>query len=210
MSAPSTGDALAAGAAAGADPAAARGDLRAALVGAAHACHAAGLVVAAQGNLSGRDGGAVLISAAGAPLGALTSEDLVTLALGDGAVLAGAREPSSERRVHLAIYRSREEVGAVVHTHSPHATAWSFLAEPLATGSPEIDDPLGGPVETAEQSPAGSQELADAALGALGGRRAVLLPGHGPVGVGRTPAEAFEACLLCERQAQVAWLLRRR
>ena len=202
MSAAPVGDAAAGGTA--------HGDLRAALVDAARACHAAGLVVAAQGNLSGRDGGAVLISAAGAPLGALATADLVTLALADGSVLAGAREPSSERRVHLAIYRARAEVGAIVHTHSPHATAWSFLGEPLRTGSPEIDDALGGLVETAEQSPAGSEQLADAALAALGGRRAVLLPGHGPVGVGGTPADALEACLLCERQAQVAWLLRRR
>ena len=60
----------------------------------------------------------------------MTADDLVTLAL-DGAVVAGEREPSSEWRVHVAVYAARPDAGALVHTHSEHAAAWSELGEPL-------------------------------------------------------------------------------
>jgi L-fuculose-phosphate aldolase len=138
----------------------------------------------------------------------MTEEDLVALGP-DGEPAEGDGVPSSEWRVHVAIYRARLDAGAIVHTHSVHATAWSFNGEPLDTGTEELEAATGGAVLTAPFFPTGSDEIANAAAEALGSRGAVLLGGHGVVGVGASPAEALATCVVVERQAQMAWLLRR-
>jgi L-fuculose-phosphate aldolase len=123
-------------------------------------------------------------------------------------VVAGEREPSSERRVHLAVYAARPDAGALVHTHSTHATAWSFLGEPLETGTEELNQAAGGAVLTAPYAPTGSDEIAAAAVRALGDRGAVLLERHGVVALGDSTAGALDAAAVVERQAHLAWLLR--
>ncbi|MCX7932502.1 MAG: class II aldolase/adducin family protein, partial [Rhodovarius sp.] len=96
----------------------------AALIAAARALDAAGFMPGKSGNLSLRTGRGFLITPAGLPYAEMTAEDLVELAP-DGRVLAGQRRPSSEWRLHAAIYAARPDAAAVVHTHSPHATALS-------------------------------------------------------------------------------------
>ena len=91
-----------------------------------------------------------------------------------------------------------------------HATAWSFLGEPLDTGTEELEAAAGGGGAHGGRSPRpGSDEIAAAVVEALGDRRAVLLARHGVVAVGETPAQALDTCVAVERQAQIAWLLRR-
>jgi L-fuculose-phosphate aldolase len=181
--------------------------LRAELLEAALKMHRLGLVVATSGNASAREGELVYITPTSLPYDEMGEDDLVTLSL-TGEVVAGRREPSSERRVHLAVYAARPEVAAVVHTHSVHATAWSFLGEPLDTGTEELTHFVGGAVRTARDAPAGSDAIARAAVEALEGRHAALLARHGVLGVGNSPARALDVCALVERQAQLAWLLR--
>jgi L-fuculose-phosphate aldolase len=111
--------------------------------------------------------------------------------------------------VHVAIYAARPDVNAIVHTHSVHATAWSFRGEPLDTGTEELEAAAGGPVLTAAFAPTGSEEIAAAAAEALGDRSAVLLGRHGAVGVGATAQGALATCVVLERQAEIAWLVRR-
>jgi hypothetical protein len=84
-------------------------------------------------------------------------------------------------------------VRALVHTHSPCATAWSYLDEPL------------GDVPVAPFAPSGSQEIAEAAVAAIGGGDAVLLARHGVLAAGGTPAEALATCVEVERSAERAW-----
>lgn len=168
-----------------------------------------GLVAGSSGNVSAREGRRVVITPSALPYGEMTEQDLVTLTL-DGAVVAGEREPSSERRVHLAVYAARADVAAIVHTHSVHATAWSYLAEVLDTGSEELDQSAGGPVRAAARAAAGSDEIARAAVEALRDRRAALLARHGVLAVADSPARALDVAAVVERQAQLAWLLRGR
>jgi L-fuculose-phosphate aldolase len=150
-----------------------------------------GLVSGTSGNVSARDGEAVLITPSALPYEAMEVEDLVTLSLA-GAVLAGSREPSSERRVHLAVYAARPDARALVHTHSEHATAWSHGGEPL------------GEVLTAGHAPSGSDEIAAAAVEALGNREAVLLGRHGVLALGASPAAALEVAAAVEERARAA------
>src|SRR5690606_33991694 len=99
---------------------------------------------------------------------------------------------------------------AVVHTHSPHAVAWSMLGEELDTGTEDIEHYAGGAIRTATFAPTGSEELAAATLSALGGRRAVLMARHGCVAYGPDLGTALDICAVVEVQAQIAWLLRGR
>ena len=108
------------------------------------------------------------------------------------------------------IYAERPDAGALIHTHSVHATAWSFLDEPLDTQTEELELAVGGAVLTARYAPTGSDEIAQAAVRALGDRGAVLLGRHGVVAVARVAgARRSTTAVVVERQAQMAWLLRR-
>ena len=181
--------------------------LRAEVVAAAREMLRLGLVAGSSGNVSAREGDLVHITPAALPYAEMTERDVVTLGL-DGAVVEGSREPSSERRVHLAVYAARPDVRAIVHSHSTFATAWSFLHLPLDTGTEELEQAAGGPVATAPYAPTGSEEIARASVEALGGARAVLLARHGVLALGDSPARALDAAAVVERQAQLAWLLR--
>ncbi len=166
-----------------------------------------GLVAGSSGNVSAREGELIHITPSGLPYPDMREADIVTLSA-SGEVLAGDHEPSSERRVHLEVYRARPDVAAIVHTHGVHATAWSFLGEPLDTGTEEIEQAAGGAVRTAAFAPTGSDEIARLAVEALQDRRAALMARHGALGVGRSPAEALRITEVVERQAQLALLLR--
>ena len=150
--------------------------LRAEVVATARAMAAEGMVKGTEGNVSARDGDALHITPAGLPYGEMSPDDLVTLDL-TGMVVAGEREPSSERAVHLAIYAARPDVLAIVHTHGPAATARS---------APATDLPV------AEYAEPGTRELAERATRALGQGDAVLMPRHGVVAVGAGLTEALE------------------
>jgi L-fuculose-phosphate aldolase len=127
----------------------------------------------------------------------MTVDDLVTISM-DGDVVAGVHQPSSEWRVHVAVYAARAEAGAIVHTHSEHATAWSESREPLPLA------PGGPPVLTAPFAASGSDEIATLAVAALGDRDAVLLGHHGVLAIGATPAIALQVCAAVERAARAA------
>lgn len=184
------------------------GELRAAVVATAREMLRLGLVAGSSGNVSARDGDTVVITPARLAYEDMTEADLVALGP-DGEAAEPGREPSSERRVHTAIYAARADAGAIVHTHSVHATAWSFLGEPLDTGTEELEAAAGGAVGTGVFAATGTAELAGATVEALGERGAVLMARHGVVGLGATPAEALATCVVVERQAQIALLLRR-
>jgi L-fuculose-phosphate aldolase len=166
------------------------------------------MVAGSVGNVSVRlDGGGALITPTRLSYDEMTEDDLVRID-SEGRVLAGRHAPSREWPTHLAIYAVRPDVEAVVHSHSPHATAWSFLGERLALPTEELEA-LGGPIATAEHGPTGSTELASAVAAGIGDRRAVLMARHGAVGVGSDLGAALAACSLVEHQAQIQLLLRR-
>ncbi|MGX6448448.1 class II aldolase/adducin family protein, partial [Patulibacter sp. S7RM1-6] len=180
-----------------------------AVVAAARALLAEGLVVGSVGNVSARIDDELRITPTRAAYERMRPRELVPVDVATGTV-RGDGVPSRELPLHLALYRARPDVGAVVHTHSVAATAWSFLDEPL---TPELEDLAyygTGSIATAPPAPAGSDALAHAAVTALGDGRAVLLGGHGTLTVGRTPDEAVLVARVVERQARVAWLLRGR
>jgi L-fuculose-phosphate aldolase len=143
-----------------------------------------------------------LITPTGLPYTQMTVADLVAVD-GDLETVDGGGVPSTESMLHLAIYRARPDVGAVIHTHSVHATALAVAGRPLPPVVDEMVVYLGGQVEVADYGFPGSEELAAAAVRALGDRRAALLRNHGLCCVGATPEEALRVCDLTERLAKI-------
>jgi L-fuculose-phosphate aldolase len=148
------------------------------------------------------DPDAFLITPAALPYPAMTPDQLVPLN-GDLEPVEGDGVPSSESLLHLAIYRARPDVGAVMHTHSVYATALGVANRSLPPIVDELVVYVGGGVELAEYGFPGTVELARAGVDALGDRRAVLIPHHGMFAVADTAFEALRVCALVERVAQV-------
>jgi L-fuculose-phosphate aldolase len=177
------------------------------VIAAARAMAREGLVIGTVGNVSFRTAQGVAITPTRTAYDRLRRRDLALLDL-HGAVLAGRLAPSREWPLHTAVYRARPDVGAVVHTHSLHATAWSFRDGEALPEVEELEYYAIGTVSVAPPAPAGSEALARGVVRALARGRAALLAGHGVIAVGDTPAEALQAALVVERQAALAWLLR--
>jgi L-fuculose-phosphate aldolase len=163
-----------------------------------------GLVCGTWGNISVRlpNRDAFLITPSGVPYHQLTPGDLVGVNV-QGDVLFGRLKPSTETPLHAAVYRARREINCIVHTHSPYVSVFAVNRKPLPPVLEEMAQLLGGEVRVAAYAPAGTAELADAAVSALGEGAAVLLANHGVVGTGRSLAEALLVCQIVEKGAMV-------
>ncbi|MBE1493541.1 L-fuculose-phosphate aldolase [Amycolatopsis lexingtonensis] len=164
----------------------------------ARACHGLageGLLIGSAGNVSVRVGEHVAVTATGVVLGRATADDVTVVDL-DGEVVAGERAPTSELELHLGIYR-RYGAGAVVHTHSPQATAVSLVLDELPCVHYQ-QLALGGAIRVAPFAVFGSAELAAETLTALDGKSAALLASHGAVAHGPTLEAAVDNALLLE------------
>jgi len=161
----------------------------AAVIAAARALDAAGFMPSKSGNLSQRTPRGFHITASGMPYAQAGVEDLVELAL-DGTTLAGRRLPSSEWRLHADIYAARPDAQAIVHTHSPHATALSCARRPIPALHYMVAMAGGNDIPCSAYATFGTPDLAEACLAALAGRRACLLANHGVVAIGATLAGA--------------------
>ena len=141
-----------------------------------------GLVVLTFGNFSLRDEetGYICITPSGMDYDELKPEDIVVVNR-DGAVIDGRRTPSVETPLHCAVYRHRNDVFGVCHTHSVFATAWACCNVPFPVIVAELAVLVGGRLDTAPYRPLGTPELAEAVVKTLGVKHAVLMANHGVV-----------------------------
>jgi L-fuculose-phosphate aldolase len=174
-------------------------DQRDQIVGHCRRLRGDGLVVGTSGNISVRAGDLVAVTPSGLDYEAMTPESIGVHGL-DGSPVEAALAPTTELPMHLAVY-ARTDAGAVVHTHSPAATALSTVADEL----PPIHYMValfGGPVRVAAYATYGTSELADNMAEALAGRTACILGNHGTLTYGADLAEAYARALhlewLCE------------
>jgi L-fuculose-phosphate aldolase len=163
---------------------------------------AEGLVLGTSGNLSARSGDLVAVSPTGAVLAELEPEQ-VSVVDPEGNLVHGGLEPTSELGLHLGVY-GRFGTGAVVHTHSPAATALSCVLDELPAVHYAMLA-LGGPVRVAPYATFGTPELANAVLDALEGKTAALMSNHGALVHGADMDAAVELALLLEWACDVYW-----
>ena len=149
-----------------------------------------GLTQGTSGNVSIREGAGLLISPSGISPEALTRETIVALGA-NGSVLRGQGKPSSEWRFHREILAARPEVKAIVHTHSPYATALSMTRQSIPSAHYMVAAFGGANVRCSDYALFGSQALSDAALQALEDRWACLLANHGAIALGETLDKAL-------------------
>jgi L-fuculose-phosphate aldolase len=163
------------------------------------------LVHGTAGNVSARVEDQVVVTPTGAVLAELRPE-LTTVVDMDGAVVEGKLEPTSELFLHLGIYE-RFDAGAVVHTHSPFATALSCVVDEVPPVHYEMLA-FGGGVRVAPYATYGTGELAHNVHEALEDRSAALIQNHGAVCFAADCDEATEMALLLEWACEVYWRAR--
>ncbi len=162
-----------------------------------------GLTTGTGGNLSiiDRDSGRVAVSPSGIEYAALQPEDVVLTDL-DGNILDGDCKPSSELGFHLSVYRQRQDVQAIVHTHSPYATTmaclgWEIPAVHYLVGF------AGKKVPVAPYATFGTRELARNVSETIGDYNVLLLANHGLLAVGQNMDAAFAAAEEIEFVARI-------
>ncbi len=164
--------------------------LRRAVIETACAAEATELNSGASGNVSVRLPDGVLMTPSGIAPGAMQTADIVRMTF-DGAA-EGAHAPSTEWRFHLGILKARPDIGAVVHTHSDHATAISCLRRDIPAFHYMVAAAGGATIRCAAYATVGSEALSEAAVAALEDRRACLLANHGVIALGADLTAALD------------------
>jgi L-ribulose-5-phosphate 4-epimerase len=162
-----------------------------------------GYLVGTWGNISMRVAEGLLVTPSRVPLEEMGIPDLVLVSM-EGKTLKGRRLPSSEMHLHRMVLLKRPDIGALVHSHSPYASAVACAHRAIPVLMEDMSQILGGEVACAPYVPAGRHEdLGRAASEAIGdASMAVLLGNHGPVVGGRNLAEALVAAQVLEKAAR--------
>ena len=170
-----------------------------------------GLTAGTGGNLSlvNRKRNLVAITPSGVDYLKMSPEDVVLVGMEGGLVETSKYKPSSELLFHLALYRNRQDVQAIVHTHSVYATTLATLGWEIPAFHYLVAY-SGRKVPLAAYATFGSEELARNVADAIEENNAVLLGSHGVVAVGPTLAKAFETAEIIEYVARVYYLAKGR
>jgi L-ribulose-5-phosphate 4-epimerase len=163
------------------------------------------LVIWTAGNVSARVPGAdlMVIKPSGVSYDALDPDAMVVTDL-HGELVEGELSPSSDTAAHAYVYRHMPEVGGVVHTHSPYATAWSARREPIPCVLTMIADEFGGDIPVGPFALIGDDSIGRGIVETLRGSRspAVLMANHGPFTVGKDARAAVKAAVMVEDVAR--------
>lgn len=157
-----------------------------------------GLTTGTWGNISIRfDENRMVVTPSGVEYTQISVEDIPVVNIRTNEWTG--KKPSSEYKLHTAIYRARSEAGAVIHTHSTNA---SVVAAAQRTVPPILDDLaqiIGPNVRVADYALPSTKAIVKKTLKALRGRNAALMANHGAVCIGRDIEEAFTCCQVLEK-----------
>lgn len=164
-----------------------------------------GLVEGTAGNISARlPDGNIVMTPSSVPYDTMTLDDLVVVDLANN-VVKGTRAPTTEHALHLACYRSYEEVGAVMHSHAKHASMFALIHEPIPAVIEEFVVYVGGDVPVCDYKLTGSDELGEEVAKRLDATSAALMANHGLVTIGPDLHKAMHVAELVERTAEIVW-----
>lgn len=165
------------------------------------------LVVWTGGNVSARDPetGLVVIKASGIRYEEMCADHMVVVDL-DGKMVEGDYKPSSDVYSHLYIYKHRQDVGGVVHTHSVYATAFAAVNKPIPAVLTAIADEFGGPIPCGGFALIGDDAIGRVVVECIGKSPAVLLKNHGVFTIGKNAKVAVKAAVMTEDNAKTVWL----
>ena len=162
-----------------------------------------GYVAANDGNISVRVGEHLVMTPSGVSKGRMTPDMLLVTDL-EGNVLEGNRHPTSEGKMHLAVYRHRSDVQAVVHAHPPVSTAFAACRRGLETPYlAELVVGLGTVPCTPEFAMLSTEDVPQSVIPYLPDHNAVLLANHGALTWGATLWDAFDRMETVEHTAKI-------
>jgi L-ribulose-5-phosphate 4-epimerase len=165
----------------------------------------AGVLVGTGGNVSVRIPGAdaLAITPSGRDYLTMTPDDVCVVGW-DGGLLAGELRPSVETGMHTAVYRAREDAGAVIHTHQPYVSVLAVTDTPIPALFDEQVMHLGEVIEVVRYGVSGSVELLGNVSARLGNAaNAYILQNHGALVMGATIEDAVRNVALLEKCARV-------
>ncbi|MCL2367381.1 MAG: class II aldolase/adducin family protein [Oscillospiraceae bacterium] len=166
------------------------------------------LVAGTSGNLSARsDEGYIVITPSGRDYLTMVPEDIMVIDL-EGKIIEGAHQPSSEWPLHAEIYKSMPEVKSVVHTHSPYATAFAVLNEPIPLVLVEMVYFLKGEIPVAPVAMQGTPDVGLGVVKTLQGQTACLMQNHGAITIGESLPQAFIRTEYLEDAAKIYHMAR--
>jgi len=166
--------------------------IREAIVAACRTMNATGLNQGMSGNISVRMGERILITPTATPYDRMHAEQIAWLPLAGGIEDAvGPLRPSSELRIHRDLLRAREEIGALVHAHSPYCTALSVARRGIPPCHYMIVAFGGDDVRCARYETFGTAALSAAVVDAMTDRAACLISNHGMMVAGRDLDQAM-------------------
>jgi len=150
----------------------------------------------------------IYLTPSGMPYRRLVPEDIVVMTP-EGERVEGSRKPTIETAMHLAVYRARPEVNAILHTHPIYSTVFSAMGEDIPLLLDEAAQVLGDVVRTAPYALPGSDALAANCVRTLGQKSmACLLKSHGAVCLGGDLEQAFGISAVLEATAHIYSIIR--
>ncbi len=164
------------------------------------------LVKMTSGNVSGRDpeAGLVVIKPSGIPYDELTPDNMVVINL-TGDVVEGELLPSVDVSTHLHVYRHKDDVNGVVHTHSTYACVFAVLNKPIPATLTSCGL-IGGHVPLGDYyPPLNDGKIGKEMLRVIGDSLAVVMKNHGVFTIGKTPSQATRVAVEVEDMAKVTY-----
>jgi len=163
-----------------------------------------GMTHGTSGNISCRvpDKEKMLITPSNIPYKEIKTKDIILVNFAGDAEETG-RNPSSETPFHLAIYKNREDVRGIVHSHSVYALAVATSGKTVPVFLDEMFSDIGGELVVADYGLPGSEELAKNVLAKLEDKNALLLSNHGAVCCGKDLKEAFHVAETIEKICRI-------
>lgn len=182
----------------------AEGLARREVLDAARAMSLRGLSPGRSGNVSRRWGAGMLVTPSGMAYDTLVPEDIVHVGT-SGEVRDGERRPSSEWRFHLAAYAARPDIGALVHTHSMHATVLACAHREIPAFHYMVAIAGGHRIPLVPYATFGTAALSRHVVKGLRRHDACLMANHGQIAAGSTCARALELAAEVEILAEQYW-----
>ncbi len=179
-----------------------KGSLKKVIVDSCKKMTGAALVRGTWGNVSVRDEDKIYITPSGFSYEIMRESDVMVIDM-DGNIVDGPHKPSSEWKLHVAIYRARPDVECILHTHPIYSSIAAVTLESIPSLIEDTAMICGPEVKVAAYGDPGSWELANNTVEALGDNGAAIMKNHGLVNVGARFSEVFVGANVTEKNVQI-------
>lgn len=161
------------------------------------------LVQGTWGNISVRlDEKNMLVTPSGTDYYRMKPEQLIVMNI-ETLEYQGDLKPTTERKIHAAIYRDRPEINAVIHSHSPYCSSVAAARRDLPVMSAEMERLVGGVARVGAYGLPSTDKLTQSTVSALRGRNACLMANHGVMACAPSLDEAYEICRVMEESSRL-------